>query len=151
MMNSKNLIEQEYPLSYYIWQNDYKKLKNLLSTPLGQVRQPFIHRNDSKKFKKVILFEPNIQKLIEKRDIRGRTPLMLACTLGHFECAKLLMNSNAIVNIDDDDGFNVLHEAIATNDPELVQLVLEKREYQRSSNRAKAIPALLRKIRDVRF
>lgn len=125
MMNSKSLIEQEYPLHYYIWLNDYKKLKNLLGTPLGQ-------------------------KLIEKRDIRGRTPLMLACTLGHFECAKLLMNSNAVVcHNDDDDGFNVLHEAIATNDPELVQLVLEKREFQRSSNRAKAIPALLRKIRDV--
>ena len=74
---------------------------------------------------------------------------MLACTLGHFECAKLLMNQNASVTVDDDDGFNVLHEAIATNDPELVQLVLEKREFQRSSNRAKAIPALLRKIRDV--
>ena len=74
---------------------------------------------------------------------------MLSVSLGHFECAKLLMNANANVNIDDDDGFNVLHEAIATNDPELVQLVLEKRELQRSSNRAKAIPALLRKIRDV--
>ena len=76
---------------------------------------------------------------------------MLAVSLGTFECAKLLMNSNANVNIDDDHGFNVLHEAIATNDPELVQLVLEKRDYQRASNRLKAIPALLRKIRDVSF
>lgn len=31
---------------------------------------------------------------------------MLAVSLGHFECAKLLMNSNANVNIDDDHGFN---------------------------------------------
>lgn len=91
------------------------------------------------------------KKLIEKKDVRGRTPLMLACTLGHFECAKLLMSKGANINIDADDGFNVCHEAIATNDPELVQLVLEKREFQRSSNRAKAIPALLRKIRDVSF
>ena len=37
MMNAKNLIEQEYPLSFYIWQNDYKSLKNLLATPRGQV------------------------------------------------------------------------------------------------------------------
>lgn len=74
---------------------------------------------------------------------------MLSVSLGHFECSRLLIGANAEVNIDDDDGFNVLHEAIATNDPELVQLVLEKRELQRASKRAKAIPALLRKIRDV--
>lgn len=73
---------------------------------------------------------------------------MLSVSLGHFECAKLLMNSNANVDIDDDHGFNILHESIATNDPELVQLVLEKRDSQRISKRLKAIPALLRKIRD---
>lgn len=82
MSNSiSNQIEQQYPLHYYIWKNDFKKLKDILSSPLGQ-------------------------KLIEKRDIRGRTPLMLAVTLGHFEISKLLMNLNANVDIDDDHGFN---------------------------------------------
>lgn len=38
-MSEQNLIErlEINPLSYYIWQNDYKKLKSLLATPLGQV------------------------------------------------------------------------------------------------------------------
>lgn len=42
-----------------------------------------------------------------------------------------------------------MHEAIATNDPELVQMVMEKRDAQRASKRLHAIPQLLRKIRDV--
>ena len=39
MMNAKNLIEQLQinELSFHIWQNDYKMLKSLLATPLGQV------------------------------------------------------------------------------------------------------------------
>ena len=38
---------------------------------------------------------------------------MLSVSLGHFECAKLLMNSNANVNIDDDHGFNGMQVILA--------------------------------------
>lgn len=42
-----------------------------------------------------------------------------------------------------------LHEATSTGDPELVQSVLQYRDYQRYTQRTDGIPALLRKIREV--
>ena len=127
-----NPIEQEYPLHYYIWTNDFKKLKNVLTSPLGQVSlfgsiglcfETFDHPSIYD-LKNIDLMTNGIntttkkrlsslQKLVEKRDIRGRTPLMLSVSLGHFECAKLLMNSNANVNIDDDHGFNDMKAILA--------------------------------------
>ena len=44
-----------------------------------------------------------------------------------------------------------LHEATSTGDPELVQSVLQYRDYQRYMHRTDGIPALLRKIREVRL
>lgn len=121
-MNLKN-IENRFPLHVYVWRNAFKELRKCLETEAGQ-------------------------SCLEKKDVRNRTPLQLAVSLGHFECVKLLLNANANVNIDDPSGFNVLHEAIATNDPELIQLVMERRDAQRTAKRLNAIPALLRKVRD---
>lgn len=122
MVNLKH-IENRYPLHVHVWHNSVKDLRKCLDTELGK-------------------------QCLERKDVRGRTPLQLSVSLGHFECVKLLLNANANVNLDDHHGFNVLHEAIATNDPELVQLVIEKRDAQRTAKRLNAIPALLRKIRD---
>lgn len=42
---------------------------------------------------------------MEKRDNRGRTPLMLAVTLGHLESVRTLLNFEANVNCENPDGW----------------------------------------------
>jgi len=48
----------------------------------------------------------NLQEDKEKKDPRGRTPLMLAVTLGHLESVKVLLGHAAKVNTDNRDGWN---------------------------------------------
>jgi len=43
----------------------------------------------------------------------------------------------------------VVQEAVATGDPELVHLVLERRDFQRYSSRVGGIPELLQKLKEV--
>ena len=43
----------------------------------------------------------------------------------------------------------VLHEAVATGDPELVQLVLKYRDHQRYTKRSVGVPELLQKLKEV--
>lgn len=43
----------------------------------------------------------------------------------------------------------VLQEAVSTGDPEMVQLVLQYRDYQRAMQRLAGIPELLNKLRQV--
>lgn len=45
--------------------------------------------------------------------------------------------------------FLVLHEAVSTGDPELVQIVLKHRDYQRYSKRTVGVPELLQKLKEV--
>lgn len=45
--------------------------------------------------------------------------------------------------------FLVVQEAVATGDPELLQLVLERRDFQRYSSRVGGIPELLQKLKEV--
>ena len=47
------------------------------------------------------------------------------------------------------DYFIVVQEAVATGDPELVQLVLERRDYQRYSTRVGGVPELLLRLKEV--
>lgn len=44
--------------------------------------------------------------------------------------------------------FIVVQEAVATGDPELLQMVLERRDFQRYSNRMAGIPELLQKLKE---
>lgn len=44
---------------------------------------------------------------------------------------------------------SVLQEAVSTGDPELVQLVLQYREFKRATERLAGIPELLSKLRQV--
>lgn len=43
----------------------------------------------------------------------------------------------------------VVQEAISTGDPELVQLILQHRDFQRAASRIGGIPELLEKLRQV--
>ncbi|KAL2096106.1 hypothetical protein ACEWY4_008254 [Coilia grayii] len=84
---------------------------------------------------------------VETLDPRGRTPLHLAVTLGHLECARVLLQYGADVCKENRNGWTVLQEAISTRDPELVRLVLCYRDYQRTAKRLAAIPLLLERLR----
>uniref|UniRef100_F6T1A5 Ankyrin repeat domain 13B n=1 Tax=Xenopus tropicalis TaxID=8364 RepID=F6T1A5_XENTR len=84
---------------------------------------------------------------IEQVDPRGRTPLHLATTLGHLECAKVLLKHGADVSKENRSGWTVLQEAVSTRDLELVRLVLRYRDYQRAIKRLAGIPILLEKLR----
>uniref|UniRef100_A0A8C8VIH9 Ankyrin repeat domain 13D n=1 Tax=Pelusios castaneus TaxID=367368 RepID=A0A8C8VIH9_9SAUR len=84
---------------------------------------------------------------IELIDPRGRTPLELAVSLGNLESARVLLRHNANVGKENANGWTVLQEAVSTGDPEMVQLVLQYRDYQRATNRLAGIPELLNKLR----
>ncbi|XP_010640714.1 ankyrin repeat domain-containing protein 13B [Fukomys damarensis] len=88
-----------------------------------------------------------LQVDIEQLDPRGRTPLHLATTLGHLECARVLLAHGADVGRENRSGWTVLQEAVSTRDLELVQLVLRYRDYQRVVKRLAGIPVLLEKLR----
>lgn len=72
---------------------------------------------------------------------------MLAVTLGHLESVRVLLNAEANVNCENFQGWTVVQEAVATGDPELLQLVLERRDFQRYSNRMAGIPELLQRLK----
>ncbi|NXE09711.1 AN13B protein, partial [Lophotis ruficrista] len=93
--------------------------------------------------------ETSWQADIEQLDPRGRTPLHLATTLGHLECARVLLKHGADVGKENRSGWTVLQEAVSTRDLELVQLVLRYRDYQRAIKRLAGIPILLEKLRKV--
>jgi len=84
---------------------------------------------------------------LEEKDRHGRTPLMLAVSLGRLDCTRILLDAAANVNTEC-DGWTVVQEATATGDPELVQLVLDQRDRQRYSTRIGGIPDLLKKLKD---
>lgn len=46
---------------------------------------------------------------------------------------------------------SVLQEAVSTGDPELVQLVLQYRDFKRATERLAGIPELLSKLRQVKL
>ncbi|XP_049817825.1 ankyrin repeat domain-containing protein 13D isoform X2 [Aethina tumida] len=114
-------IKADFPLHWLVWQNDYQTLQNELAKKL--------HNK-------------------EKKDVRGRTPLMLAVTLGFLESSRVLLNSEANVNVENSDGWTVVQEAVATGDPELLHLVLERRDFQRYSSRMAGIPELLQRLKE---
>ncbi|XP_046838372.1 ankyrin repeat domain-containing protein 13D isoform X2 [Vespa crabro] len=86
-------IQQNYPLHWLVWNNNYVELAKELST----------NSHD-----------------IEKHDTRGRTPLMLAVTLGYTDCAVVLLHHEANVNTENTQGWSVVQEAVGTGIPELL-------------------------------
>ncbi|XP_053313017.1 ankyrin repeat domain-containing protein 13B isoform X2 [Spea bombifrons] len=120
MMPGRKGPESKYPLHYLVWHNKYRELEKEL---------------------------PEKQEQIEQVDPRGRTPLHLATTLGHLECARVLLTHGADVSKENRSGWTVLQEAVSTRDLELVRLVLRHRDYQRTIKRLSGIPILLEKLR----
>lgn len=116
------------------------------------------------------------QQDMERLDPRGRTPLELAVCLGHLESTRVLLRHSSDPTHCNAQGwtseflrdgcrfhkgngrclymwmcFSVLQEAVSTGDPELVQLVLQYRDFKRATERLAGIPELLSKLRQVKL
>uniref|UniRef100_A0A3P8RB82 Ankyrin repeat domain-containing protein n=1 Tax=Astatotilapia calliptera TaxID=8154 RepID=A0A3P8RB82_ASTCA len=87
------------------------------------------------------------QNDIEAVDPRGRTPLHLAVSLGHLESVRILLRHGGQVTKENANNWTVLQEAVSTGDPEMVQLVLQRRDYLKASTALGGVPELLSKIR----
>ncbi|XP_055369938.1 ankyrin repeat domain-containing protein 13B isoform X3 [Betta splendens] len=122
MISAKKTPEKSrYPVHYLVWHNKHRQLEKELAA--------------------------NEQTDLESLDPRGRTPLHLAVTLGHLDCARVLLQHGADVSKENRNGWTVLQEAVSTRDPELVRLVLRYRDYQRTARRLAGIPVLLERLR----
>lgn len=119
-MTTIDNIKNQFPLHWLVWDNSYLELKDALE------------RNEQYK---------------EQLDPRGRTPLMLAVTLGHIESVQVLLDAEADVNCEK-DGWTAVQEAVSTGDPDLVALVLKRRDYQRHVLRSYGVPELLQKLNE---
>ncbi|XP_041097056.1 ankyrin repeat domain-containing protein 13B [Polyodon spathula] len=121
MISAKTTLESKHPLHSLVWTNRPGQLEKRLAAAE--------------------------QVDIETLDPRGRTPLHLAVTLGHVDCAHVLLKHGADVCKENRNGWTVLQEAVSTRDPELVRLVLRYRDYHRAVKRLAGIPLLLEKLR----
>ncbi|XP_034252442.1 ankyrin repeat domain-containing protein 13D [Thrips palmi] len=120
-MITEQSIKENFPLHWSIWSNDLQGLKDgLLSEGVE----------------------------VEKKDVRGRTPLMLAITLGRLEMTQELIRHGTNVNTENKEGWTAVQEAVATGDLDLVAQVLERRDFQRHSSRIGGVPELLRKLKE---
>ncbi|XP_057688341.1 ankyrin repeat domain-containing protein 13A [Corythoichthys intestinalis] len=114
-------IRTEFPLHSAVWENNYRKLEQQITL---------------------------LQNDIETVDPRGRTPLHLAVSLGHMESVRVLLRHGAQVTKENANNWTVLQEAVSTGDPEMVQLVLQRRDYLKASTALEGVPELLSKIRE---
>uniref|UniRef100_A0A1A8LIZ4 Ankyrin repeat domain 13A n=2 Tax=Nothobranchius pienaari TaxID=704102 RepID=A0A1A8LIZ4_9TELE len=121
MANVSEDIRGKFPLHSAVWENDFRKLEEELRSP---------------------------QNEIETVDPRGRTPLHLAVSLGHMETVRVLLRHGAQVTKENAHNWTVLQEAVSTGDPEMVQLVLQRRDYLKASTALGGVPELLLKIRE---
>ncbi|XP_074526883.1 ankyrin repeat domain-containing protein 13A [Halichoeres trimaculatus] len=121
MANISEDIRVKFPLHSAVWENDYRNLEQQITIP----------QND-----------------IEAVDPRGRTPLHLAVSLGHLESVRVLLRHGAQVTKENAYNWTVLQEAVSTGDPEMVQLVLQRRDYLKASTALGGVPELLSKIRE---
>ncbi|KAL4707998.1 hypothetical protein ACJJTC_010614 [Scirpophaga incertulas] len=114
-------IATRFPIHWLVWNNQHEELKNSI---------------EAEKF---------TPEEIECKDPRGRTPLLLAVTLGYIDTVRVLIEAGADVNCEK-DGWTAVQEATATGDQALLSLVLARRDYQRHVVRARGIPDLLRRL-----
>uniref|UniRef100_A0A7N6FCL9 Ankyrin repeat domain-containing protein n=1 Tax=Anabas testudineus TaxID=64144 RepID=A0A7N6FCL9_ANATE len=116
------MAQEAFPLHVLVWNNQYLELDRELQK----------------------------KEDVERLDPRGRTPLELAVCLGHLESTRVLLRHSADPTHCNAQGWTILQEAVSTGDPELVQLVLQYRDFKRATERLAGIPELLSKLRQAR-
>uniref|UniRef100_A0A1I7VT63 ANK_REP_REGION domain-containing protein n=1 Tax=Loa loa TaxID=7209 RepID=A0A1I7VT63_LOALO len=118
MMTDEKGLRREYPLHWAVFRNDYENLM-------------------------ILLEEEHAGEIVNKLDVRGRTPLMLAITLGHYECARALLEKGANAAIQNADMWSPSHEAICAGNSDLLRLIIQHRDYQRALQTSCAMERLL--------
>ncbi|TKS72318.1 Ankyrin repeat domain-containing protein 13D [Collichthys lucidus] len=116
------MAEEAFPLHFLVWNNQYLELDREL--------------------------QKNEQD-VERLDPRGRTPLELAVCLGHLESTRVLLRHSSNPTHCNAQGWTSERQ-VSTGDPELVQLVLQYRDFKRATERLAGIPELLSKLRQAR-
>ncbi|CAF88186.1 unnamed protein product, partial [Tetraodon nigroviridis] len=141
------MAQEAFPLHFLVWNNQYLELDRELQK----------------------------KEDVGRLDPRGRTPLELAVCLGHLESTRVLLRHSSDPTHCNAQGWtsepsqipgvitqtgsrrcdrgclcSVLQEAVSTGDPELVQLVLQYRDFKRATERLAGIPELLSKLRQAR-
>ncbi|CAG2113190.1 unnamed protein product, partial [Medioppia subpectinata] len=97
-------LSHSYPIHWLVWHNSDHRLEQLLNSH-HKVFISVVNRWTLALMTTHFACYDN-QLDVELRDPRGRTPLMLAVTLGHYRAARHLLRHNANVNIEDSLGFN---------------------------------------------
>ncbi|OZC09649.1 hypothetical protein X798_03343 [Onchocerca flexuosa] len=123
MMTDEKELRREYPLHWAVFRNDYEDLMELLE-------------------------EEYADEILNKLDVRGRTPLMLAITLGHYECARALLEKGANAAIQNADMWSPSHEAICAGNSDLLRLIIQYRDYQRALQTSCAMERLLNLLKE---
>ncbi|XP_045924701.1 ankyrin repeat domain-containing protein 13D-like isoform X3 [Micropterus dolomieu] len=116
------MAQEAFPLHFLVWNNQYLELDRELQK----------------------------KEDVDRLDPRGRTPLELAVCLGHLESTRVLLRHSVDPTHCSAQGWTILQEAVSTGDPELVQLVLQYRDFKRATERLAGIPELLSKLRQAR-
>uniref|UniRef100_A0A8R1U0K4 ANK_REP_REGION domain-containing protein n=1 Tax=Onchocerca volvulus TaxID=6282 RepID=A0A8R1U0K4_ONCVO len=122
-MTDEKELRREYPLHWAVFRNDYEDLMELLE-------------------------EEHPDEILNKLDVRGRTPLMLAITLGHHECARALLEKGANAAIQNADMWSPSHEAICAGNSDLLRLIIQYRDYQRALQTSCAMERLLSLLKE---
>lgn len=93
----------EYPLHWYVFENDLDALKQLISK-ISKVnyKQSTAYRK-KQKYLEYFIYKQND---IDKKDLRNKTALELAIFLDHYECAKLLLENGADCSLITKTGWN---------------------------------------------
>lgn len=74
---------------------------------------------------------------------------MLAVTLGHFDCARHLMDAGADASIPNKEMWSVSNEAVAQGNEDFVREIIHHRDYQRATRGAHAMKQSLEKLLEV--
>ncbi len=82
-----------------------------------------IQAGDKDKLDMLLKNEP---ELLENRDHKGKTPLIIACEMDQIQIAKLLTEKGANVRARDREGLTPLHYAALCNNKELMELLLSR-------------------------
>ena len=103
LSNGQNNLGTSLDLHLLAFNNDLIGVKN------------FVDRLKKKNLK-------NLSDLVSIKDHHGNTPLHLACMLGHFEVAKFLVESGAVVKSRNKLMWTPLNEAIAYGNRDLSKI-----------------------------
>ncbi|XP_065175212.1 ankyrin repeat domain-containing protein 13B-like [Sycon ciliatum] len=115
--------QRKYPLHCLVWNDNYAELESHLGTSEGKA-------------------------CIEDQDPHGRTPLMLAVTLGRRKCAELLLSHDSNALVENSNSWDIVDEATSNGDRELLSKCIQANRYQKAVKRATIIPKLLQQLRE---